>query len=259
MLSKVYLSMVLGLTSFAFAVSAQTPSGYLGGHEPSTVDAVPPAPAPGSPLDLADRAIFKQTRVLENTPRWSLARSDAEISVADLLRVLSCGTSVELTEAKAPVLASIVRKLVPDMLSAYNQPKDLYKRPRPFLRDDGNICVARSDVLVKTYDYPSGHATFAWTVGLILAELAPDRAGPVLARARAFGESRAVCGVHSASAVSEARTAGSTLVAALHGDATFRADMDRARVELAALRIAAPIKPIGACDSERALVREPLW
>jgi membrane-associated phospholipid phosphatase len=37
--------------------------------------------------------------------------------------------------------------------------------------------------------------------GLILAELVPEAASDVLARARAFGQSRIVCGVHNASAV----------------------------------------------------------
>jgi acid phosphatase (class A) len=33
-------------------------------------------------------------------------------------------------------------------------------------------------------------------MGLILAELAPERATPILNRGRAYGESRVVCGVH---------------------------------------------------------------
>ena len=40
-----------------------------------------------------------------------------------------------------------------------------------------------------------------WAWALILSELAPDRADAILARGLAYGESRAVCGVHYASDV----------------------------------------------------------
>lgn len=239
---------------------AQTPwGGYLKGREPETLSILPPAPEVGSPRDLADRAIFKATRALKDTPRWALATSDARISIADLLRDFSCATGVNLDERDAPALALILRRVVPDMVSAYGIPKDAYKRPRPYLRDAGEICVDRSDDLAKSWDYPSGHATFAWTAGLIFAELAPDRAGPILTRARAYGESRAICGVHSASAVTEARTAGSSLVAALHGDPVFRADLEAARAEMAALRTAQVADKPERCDAEAALTAITPW
>jgi acid phosphatase (class A) len=166
---------------------------------------------------------------------------------------------VDLTEKNAPRLAALLRRLVPDMVAAYSAPKDAYRRQRPYLRDEGPICVDRSPALDTSWDYPSGHATFAWTAGLVLAELAPDRAGPLLARARAFGESRAVCGVHSASAVAEARTAGSVLVAALHGDEPFRKDMEAARAEIAALRRAAAPQSAEICRAETSLTAKTPW
>ncbi len=239
---------------------AQTPwAGYLKGREPETLSILPHAPEVGSPRDRADRAIFKATRALKDTPRWAMATSDARISIADLLRDFSCATGVSLDEKNSPALALMLRRVVPDMVLAYGIPKDAYKRPRPFLRDAGQICVDRSDDLAKSWDYPSGHATFAWTAGLILAELAPDRAGQILTRARAYGESRAICGVHSASAVTEARTVGSSLVAALHGDPVFRADLDAARTGMAALRTAQAAEKPERCGVEAALIAKTPW
>jgi len=37
----------------------------------------------------------------------------------------------------------------------------------------------------------------SWETGSVLTQVAPDRVTAILARARAFGESRIVCGVHS--------------------------------------------------------------
>jgi acid phosphatase (class A) len=239
--------------------AAPLPNGYLAGREPDTVLVVPQSPEPGSPRDEADRAIFKATRTLDGTPRWALAQNDVKLSVADFLRDFSCAVGVSLTEKNAPALVTLVRKTFPDMVVAYSRPKDLYRRPRPYLRDPGAICTPRSDLLDKSFDYPSGHATFAWTTGLILAEAAPDRAGPVLARARAFGESRAVCGVHSASAVTEARTAGAVLFAALEADSAFRNDLAAARSEMTALRASPAAEKPEACEAEAALIAKTPW
>jgi acid phosphatase (class A) len=130
--------------------------------------------------------------------------------------------------------------------------KDFYKRKRPFLIDRGPICLPRTEELVKSFDYPSGHTTMSWVVGLLLAEAAPDRATDILARARAYGESRVVCGVHTASAVEGGRTTASAVVATLHSSVAFEAALSAARVELAALRKkAAPITS-ASCATEGA-------
>src|SRR6478736_1422280 len=52
-----------------------------------------------------------------------------------------------------------------------------------------------------TYDYPSGHAAWGWTWATILAAIAPDRAQQILARGKAYGASRVVCGAHNASSI----------------------------------------------------------
>jgi len=88
-----------------------------------------------------------------------------------------------------------------DVRSAVAGPKIKYMRPRPYLSGNAPICIRPGFGFRFSPDYPSGHATWGWTVGLLLAEVAPDRANPILARARAYGESRVICGVHNASSV----------------------------------------------------------
>lgn len=107
-----------------------------------------------------------------------------------------------------------------------------------------------------TRSYPSGHAAIGWAWGLVLAELAPERAPALLARGRAFGESRAVCGLHHPSDVAAGRDIAAGVVARLHADPVFRADMERARSAMAAAP--APASPAPACAVEAALLAEPL-
>jgi acid phosphatase (class A) len=68
-----------------------------------------------------------------------------------------------------------------------------------------------------------------------------------------------VCGVHSASAVEEARTAASTVVAALDADAAFQADLVKARAEMTALRASPGAARPQACEAEQALTAATPW
>ena len=103
--------------------------------------------------------------------------------------------------------------------------------------------------------YPSGHTSIGWTWGEILAEIAPDRADAVIARARAFGESRIVCDAHWASDVMEGRIVGAATVVKLHANAEFRADLAKAKTELDAGR-AAGDAPQRDCAEESLAIKQ---
>jgi hypothetical protein len=96
--------------------------------------------------------------------------------------------------------------------------------------------------------YPSGHASIGWAWALVLADLAPDRAEAILARGRAFGESRAVCGVHFPSDIAAGQDIGGHVVTRLYAEPAFRADLERAR---GAVGLAGPVTE--ACQAEAAL------
>lgn len=228
------------------------PTGYLGEAGPDTYKILPPAPVPGTIRYQADRATYLATRSLKDSPRWNLAAADAD--EAAIVKDMSCAVGIEMSPQTVPKLTKVLMTARYDVRRAVNTPKDIYKRQRPYLIDDGDICVAKSEGLAKSPDYPSGHATWGWTVGLILAELAPDRATEILSRARSFGESRLICGVHNLSAVEAGRTNGSIVVAGLHGSAAFRADMDAARKEMAALRKSARAPGGATCAAEAELI-----
>jgi acid phosphatase (class A) len=220
---------------------------------PDATAIIPPAPTEGEARN--DWAIFRQTRVLEGTARWELAVNDDNYEPAAILKDFSCAVGVELTVENSPTLSRLLSRAATDSANAAASAKATYKRTRPFLHNEGNICIARSEGLMKSFDYPSGHASASWVEGLILAELAPDRSAQVLARARAYGESRVVCGVHNYSAVQAGRTNASGVFAALHGSADFRDQMDKALAELAVARRDGRNPDAAMCASEADLTR----
>jgi acid phosphatase (class A) len=83
-------------------------------------------------------------------------------------------------------------------------------------------------------------------VALILTELVPERSSAILARGRAFGESRVACGVHWLSDVQAGTLNGAAILAALHSSAEFRADLQQARHEIAAAGKHAATAPASA-------------
>lgn len=241
--------------AIAGGASAGLPwKGYLGAAGPDTLAMLPPAPPPGSPVAETDRAIFRSTRALQGTPRWNLAIND--LSETRIVGDLSCAVGVRLRARDLPALRGLLLRMAADVSRAVSRPKKSWNRPRPYLVDAGPICTARTASLARSADYPSGHATWSWSVGLVMAELVPDRASAILARSRVFGESRLVCGVHNASSVAAGRTNAEALVAALHGSPAFRADLDDARRELeAAVRTG---RPAVGCEAEAAAMATPL-
>jgi acid phosphatase (class A) len=137
--------------------------------------------------------------------------------------------------------------------------KAFYQHQRPFQLANGPVCVtpAGKARLEEIPDYPSGHTTAGWETGLVLAELAPDAATSLLARARAFGESRIVCGVHSMSAVEAGWMTATAVFAAQNASAAFRADLDSAWTELSSLRKGASVDAAGCAMELKTLARDP--
>lgn len=233
------------------AAPARVP-GYLTSDQISAVTRiVPPAPATGDARYRADIAIFHETRSLEGTARWMIAQSDDNFSMAGLLYAFRCALGLTLTPDQAPALTALLSRANSDAGAAVGVVKTLYQRKRPFQISKGDVCLSPQGkaALERSPDYPSAHSALSWETGLILGELVPESAGDLLARARAFGQSRIVCGVHNESAV-EAGWMTATAVFAMQGSsAEFRHDFDAAQMELAALRSAAKQKPAG-CEAE---------
>jgi acid phosphatase (class A) len=222
---------------------------------PDAMATIPPAPKAGDPRNDLDWAIFKATRSLEGSERWALAQNDDNYRPAALLKDFSCAVGAELTAENAPTLMRIIARTTADAGAAAQRAKEVYQRTRPYLNNPGNICIERSDGLASSFDYPSGHGSLGWVAGLVIAQLAPDRSTPVLARARAYGESRVVCGVHNMSAIEAARTNGASVFAALQGSQEFQAAMATAKAEVAAARGTGKAPDAAACAREAELTK----
>jgi acid phosphatase (class A) len=215
-----------------------TLKGYLDPKAvPNSVVLIPPPPAPDSAAFAHDEEVARSTFPLRNTPRFELAVSDYDLKVTSLVNTFSCAINAQITEANAPYLYTVLRRSFTDIGVSTSAAKDYYNRLRPFQVNHEPMGVPEARAfLEKNHSYPSGHTAIGWGFALILTEIAPERANELLARGRAFGESRNIVNHHWFSDVVWGRFMGAGTVARLHADPTFRADMDAARAELAAIR-----------------------
>lgn len=226
-------------------------AGYLDPETlPNSLALLPPPPAEGSDALALDEEVSRNSLPLRGTPRWDLAAEDAELMFPEAAGTFSCALGIPITEQDTPHLYMLLRRTLADAgLSTYTA-KNHYQRKRPFMMNQAPICTpAEEEKLRKDGSYPSGHTAIGWAWALILTEIAPDRADAILARGRAFGESRVVCNVHWHSDVVEGRFMGAAAVARLHADPAFRAEIKAAKAELADIR-AKGLKPKRDCQGE---------
>ncbi len=250
----------IGLMWSQSATAPAQVRGYLTPEQTSSVvRIVLPAPTTGDARYQADMAIFHTTRSLESSPRWTLAQADDNLSMAGLLYAFRCALGLTLTPADAPKLTALLARANADAGAAANVIKMRYQHKRPFQVAEGDVCVSPlgKAMLERSPDYPSGHTALSWETGLVLAELMPETASDVLARARAFGVSRIVCGVHNASAVEAGWMTATSVFAMQASSPEFHKDFDAARKELTALRAHAKSKPAGCGAEAETLSKNP--
>ena len=230
--------------------------GYLAPAQlPDARALLPPPPAAGSAALAADEDAYRFTRRLRDTPRWTQAAKDADLTFPNAAGIFSCALAMPISEAATPHLNMLLRRVRADASRANDKPKGFYKRKRPYVAHGDASCTPKEKH--KDDSYPSGHASIGWAWALTLAEIAPERADVVLARGLAYGYSRVVCGVHWQSDIEAGRVVGASTVSRLHADPVFAAQMAAARKEIEAARAAGLKSPLDCAAEARALASAP--
>lgn len=223
--------------SLAAASRLMSLPGYLpAGTAPNSLLLNPPPPAAGSAAEARDLAAANAAVALRGTPRWDLAIRDALLAPTTAAATFSCAAGFKIDAASTPKLAALLSRTAGDLGRSTSATKAKYMRSRPFVVNGQPMCTPDMDnVLRSDGSYPSGHSALGFGWGLILAQAIPDRAAQLVARGRAFGDSRRICNVHWLSDVEEGRIVASAVVARLNAEPAFQADLAAARAEAAGI------------------------
>jgi acid phosphatase (class A) len=204
----------------------------------------------------ADRTAFRTTRSLEGSPRWAMAARDANHSPKSLMKAFSCAAGIELSPERAPHLAELLATAGADAARVASHAKRNYVRSRPYALYEGATCLPSKN-LNERGDYPSGHSARGWGWALVLVELIPNRREQLTSRARAYADSRVVCGFHSPMGADAGHAVAALTVSSLKRNPSFRADLQQASREVTTVRQLGQAPPPGQCRFERLMMHRP--
>ena len=220
--------LVVGAISLAPPAFARKAQPYLAPGALDLIALLPPPPAPDSALTHAEIAELEALRSLVSAARKQQAIEDEQRSYQRFVATTSLAAA---DPAKLPLTVALVARLLDTTDQAITPAKSFFKRPRPPIEDPAFTALAP---LPKTRAYPSGHATFATAVAIVLSDLVPEKRAELMARATDFAESRLILGLHHPSDIGAGYSSGALVATKLLADPGFRADAAAARAELRA-------------------------
>jgi acid phosphatase (class A) len=187
---------------------------------------LPPPPATDSSITKAELAEVLRLQTAATPAEKAQAVSDAKESVFFFADVLG----PNFTADKLPITLTFLQSVQKAEGEFVNPAKKIFGRPRPPLVDPAIKSCETS--MSASPSYPSGHATFGWLEGIVLARMVPEKSAEIFARAAMFAHNRLVCGVHYPSDIEAGRISGTVIAAMLMDNPTFRAEFPPARDEL---------------------------
>lgn len=252
---KKYLSLSVLLFGMTLSVMAQAPQKrdhstnpdmyYLNYEDvASSLKLLPPPPDAGSIQFLWDDAQYKKGKLLRSSARGEQAVKDANVGVIG--NGFSDAFGCELTAENTPEIFKLINNMREDAGDlATRAAKDYYMRPRPYMfySEDTSIPGAQKG-LSTNGSYPSGHTAIGWATALVLAEINVMNQDAILKRGYEMGQSRVISGYHFQSDVDAGRLVSSAVVARLHANDEFNAQLAKAKAEFAKLNKAGKVKKV---------------
>lgn len=222
------LAVVLAL----LATQADKPASLLDAADLDAVRVLPPPPAPGSAQARAELAELHTMQATRTAAEKDAAERTGETKDPTIFAGV-LGPRFDL--ARLPATARLLAVVRATERDAIDRGKDLFRRQRPWIVDPAlNPCKLGKEPLSS---YPSGHATNAYSMAAVLAQLVPAKAPALMARAAEYAETRITCEQHWRSDVTAGQAFGLLLAERLMAKPAFRAVFAQAQAELAAAGI----------------------
>lgn len=210
----------------------------------NSLELLPAPPQPGSILWMNDEAQYQWGKLQRNTPRGDQAAADARVGGNGVPNAFSEAFGIRISKETTPEIYKLVLGMREDAGDlATRAAKNYYMRVRPFAFYHETTCNPEQQQELSTNgSYPSGHTAIGWATALILSEINVDRQNEILKRGYEMGQSRVICGYHFQSDVDAARLVSSAVVARLHANKNFMAQLEKAKAEFARLDKAGKVK-----------------
>lgn len=223
-------TIVASLLAGAIALTATMALGaegrpYITAADLDLTRILPPPPADDSAQTRAELAEVLRWQVTRSQAQAERAAADAVENVWRFAEVMGPAFRPEAL----PVFSAFFDRVVATEGAVVDPAKDTWRRTRPHRLSD----LVRPAVRISSSgSWPSGHATVGTLMGIVLADMVPERRAEIMARAREYADNRVVGGIHYPSDVEMGRISGSVIAARIMALDAFRAEQAAARAEL---------------------------
>lgn len=224
---KKYASLAAGLLLLVIGSAAQAEDAkpFVTNKDVDLTMILPPPPANDSAQTKAELGEVLTLQVTRTPEMEARAVADAEENVWRFADVMG----PNFTKDKLPKFSAFFDRVVETEGAVVDPAKDVWKRPRPHQLSD---LVKPAVKLSSSGSWPSGHATVGTMMGIILADMVPEKRAEIMARAAEYAHNRVVGGIHYPSDVEMGKISGSVIAAVLLNRDDFKAEYDVAKAEL---------------------------
>jgi acid phosphatase (class A) len=188
---------------------------------------LPPPPANDSAKTKAELGEVLTIQVTRTPDMVTRAQADDEEVVWRFADVLG----PKFSKDALPKTAAFFDRVAATEGAVVDPAKKIFGRSRPHQMSD---LVKPVVDLSKSAGWPSGHATLGTLMGILLADMIPEKRPEIMVRAWEYGDNRVVAGIHFPSDVEMGRIAGSVVAFELMQRDDFKTEYGAAKSELRA-------------------------
>jgi acid phosphatase (class A) len=221
----------LGL-AFAFAVASpvlaeEKAKPFTDAKEVNLLNLLPPPAANDSARTKQEVGELLSIQVTRTKAQEERAIADVEENVWRFADVVN---NPKFTKENLPKLSAFFDRIVETEAAVVDPAKDVWKRTRPHLLYPD--LVKPVVPLSKSGSYPSGHTTVGTLMGVVLANMLPEKKEAIMARAWEFGWNRVIGGIHYPSDIEAGRISGISIAQTIMQHDDYKAEFEAAKAEL---------------------------
>ena len=203
---------------------------YLPEGTPDAIALLAPPPLPGSAEQAADLQEVREVHQAASSSDLAAARKESKFTIFTWTPAIGGF----FRPGKFPVTEAFLHRVQSDAADVTDNAKNYWKRPRPY-KMDPSLAAGK---LETSFSYPSGHSTESMVLGLVLADLFPDKHDAIIAVARNIGWHRVEYGRHYPTDIYAGRVLAQAIVHEMKKSPDFQRDFAAAQAEIAAAGVA---------------------
>ena len=201
---------------------------YLTSGHPDALALLAPPPLPGSAEQEADLVEVRAVSASATMDQKAAAMAEKKFTVFNFAVPVGGFFKAD----KLPQTTAFFKRVQDDAASVVDSAKDYYQRPRPYVIDPS----LANGKLETSFSYPSGHSTETMTLGLVLAEVFPEKREAIVAHARLMGWHRVQIARHYPTDIYAGRVLAQAIVREMNGNPQFQHDLAEVKAEVAAVQ-----------------------